>query len=94
MNSRRQFLGASAALLSSPALRANPKYPYTEFEQRIARKDFRGMTKEVLPTPCMVVDIDLFEKNLKISTTMQGVGSTSLVMPRKSFRAMRCSNSV
>ncbi len=65
MNSRRQFLGASAALLSSPALRANPKYPYTEFEQRIARKDFRGMTKDVLPTPCMVVDIDLFEKNLK-----------------------------
>ena len=65
MNSRRQFLGASAALLSSPALRANPKYPYTEFEQRIARKDFRGMTKDVLPTPCMVVDIDLFDKNLK-----------------------------
>jgi D-serine deaminase-like pyridoxal phosphate-dependent protein len=46
--------------------RADTKtFPYAEFEQRIARKDFRGMTKDVLPTPCMVVDIDLFEKNIK-----------------------------
>src|SRR5437660_1342803 len=28
-----------------------------------------------------------------MSTTMQGVGKTSLVIPRKSLRAMRCSNS-
>jgi len=40
-------------------------FPYQEFEQRIAKKDFRDMTKDVLPTPCMVVDLDLFEKNLK-----------------------------
>ena len=66
MNSRRQFLAASAgALLSAQTMRANPNYPYSEFQQRIAKKDFRGMTKDVLPTPCMVVDIDLFEKNLK-----------------------------
>ncbi|HEU0122188.1 MAG TPA: alanine racemase [Bryobacteraceae bacterium] len=66
MTSRRHFLAAGAGAMIAPALRANPKtYPYTEFEQRIARKDFRGMTKDVLPTPCMVVDIDLFEKNLK-----------------------------
>lgn len=67
MNSRRQFFAASAgAMLASSVGRANPRtFPYTEFEQRIARKDFRGMTKDVLPTPCMVVDIDLFEKNLK-----------------------------
>ncbi|MFN0103248.1 MAG: alanine racemase [Bryobacteraceae bacterium] len=70
MNSRRQFLAANATALLAPMLssvaRANPtKFPYAEFEQRIARKDFRGMTKDVLPTPCMVVDIDLFEKNLK-----------------------------
>jgi D-serine deaminase-like pyridoxal phosphate-dependent protein len=64
MFSRRQFFAASA-LLGSSAAWANKKYPYPEFEQRIARKDFRGMTKDVLPTPCMVVDIDLFEKNLK-----------------------------
>ena len=67
MNTRRHFLNVSAgAVMASAVVRANPKYPYTEFEQRIARKDFRGMTKDVLPTPCMVVDIDLFEKNLKM----------------------------
>ncbi len=70
MNTRRQFFAAQAGAFLAAAgagvVRANPKtYPYTEFEQRIARKDFRGMTKDVLPTPCMVVDIDLFEKNLK-----------------------------
>jgi len=70
MTSRRQFFSASAgAFLGGAATRgarADTKgYPYSEFEQRIARKDFRGMTKDVLPTPCMVVDIDLFEKNLK-----------------------------
>jgi D-serine deaminase-like pyridoxal phosphate-dependent protein len=67
MNSRRQFLTASAsALLASTVSRANPKtFPYAEFEQRIAKKNFTGMTKDMLPTPCMVVDIDLFEKNLK-----------------------------
>jgi len=70
MTSRRQFFAGSASALLASALprvaRADTKtFPYTEFEQRIARKDFRGMTKDVLPTPCMVVDIDLFEKNLK-----------------------------
>lgn len=40
-------------------------FPYSEFEARIAKKDFRGITKDVLPTPSMVVDLDLFEKNLK-----------------------------
>jgi len=70
MTTRRQFFAGSAGVLLSSTLprvaRADTKnFPYTEFEQRIARKDFRGMTKDVLPTPCMVVDIDLFEKNLK-----------------------------
>ncbi len=67
MTSRRQFFAVNAgALLASTVARADTKtYPYGEFEQKIAKKDFRGMTKDVLPTPCMVVDIDLFEKNLK-----------------------------
>jgi D-serine deaminase-like pyridoxal phosphate-dependent protein len=81
MNSRRQFLAASAtALMASTVARANPKkFPYTEFEQRIARKDFRGMTKDVLPTPCMVVDIDLFKKNLK---TMADYAKTAPILLR------------
>ncbi|MEO7650760.1 MAG: alanine racemase [Bryobacteraceae bacterium] len=70
MTTRRQFFAGSAgALLASASprvARADTKtYPYTELEQRIARKDFRGMTKDVLPTPSMVVDIDLFDKNVK-----------------------------
>jgi D-serine deaminase-like pyridoxal phosphate-dependent protein len=39
-------------------------YPIAEFESRIARRDFRGLTKDVLPTPCMVVDKALFEQNV------------------------------
>lgn len=79
MSTRRQFFAGSAGALLSSALphvaRADTKtFPYTEFEQRIARKDFRGMTKDVLPTPCMVVDIDLFEKNIK---TMADYGKSA-----------------
>src|SRR5579864_302502 len=72
MTSRRQFLAASAAAsLFTPAiLRAGRTsagdFPYAEFESRIARRDFRDITKDVLPTPCMVVDKDLFEKNVKL----------------------------
>ena len=70
MTSRRQFIAAGAAGLALGAAARGARtdahrYPYAEFEQRIARKDFRGMTKDVLPTPCMVVDLDLFEKNLE-----------------------------
>lgn len=67
MTSRRRFLAANAGAMFAASIgRANTRnFPYAEFEQRIAKKDFRGMTKDTLPTPCMVVDIDLFEKNLK-----------------------------
>ena len=79
MTTRRQFFAGSATALLASALprigRAGTKnFPYAEFEQRIARKDFRGMTKDVLPTPCMVVDIELFEKNLK---TMADYGKSA-----------------
>ncbi len=36
-----------------------------ELERRIVQKDFRGLTREDLPTPCMILDLDVFEKNLK-----------------------------
>jgi D-serine deaminase-like pyridoxal phosphate-dependent protein len=70
MTSRRQFLaaGSAASLLYASRARAaktGTPFPYTEFEARIARRDFRDITKDVLPTPCMVVDLDLFEKNVK-----------------------------
>src|SRR5271170_6521903 len=72
MSSRRQFLAASAAAGAFTAMQARAAktsptgFPYTEFEARIARRDFRDMTKDVLPTPCMVVDEALFQRNLKL----------------------------
>src|SRR5271165_5302806 len=71
MTSRRQFLSASAAVgavgaMQARAARTSPTgFPYTEFEARIARRDFRDMTKDVLPTPSMVVDLDMFQANVK-----------------------------
>ena len=67
MTSRRQFLTAGAAAsFFTPAIAwagrtAAGDFPYAEFETRIARRDFRDITRDVLPTPCMVVDLELFE---------------------------------
>ena len=69
MNSRREFLAAGAGLLAAINSRAAKtsfsSFPYSEFETRIARRDFRDITKDVLPTPCMVLDLDMFNQNLK-----------------------------
>jgi D-serine deaminase-like pyridoxal phosphate-dependent protein len=69
MTSRRQFLAAGGGALAASAAwaaRSTPgAYPYSELEARIARRDFRDITKDVLPTPSMIVDLDLFEQNLK-----------------------------
>jgi D-serine deaminase-like pyridoxal phosphate-dependent protein len=71
MTSRRQFLmaGTTTGLLNATRARAakttGSDFPYSEFAARIGRRDFRDITKDILPTPCMVVDLDLFEKNVK-----------------------------
>lgn len=71
MSSRRDFLMASTAgsLFAARGWAAATtngfSFPYEEFEARIARRDFRDITKDVLPTPSMVVDLDLFQSNLK-----------------------------
>ena len=71
MPTRREFLSAGAAmsvlsLAPSPAhATSSSTYPVNELEARIARKDFRDMTKDMLPTPCMVVDLDMFNANVK-----------------------------
>ncbi len=36
-----------------------------ELNARIARRDFRGITKDMLPTPCLIVDLDAFNFNIK-----------------------------
>jgi D-serine deaminase-like pyridoxal phosphate-dependent protein len=71
MTSRRTFLVAGAAANALAVRRiwgaktTPAPFSFEEFESRIARRDFRGMTKDVLPTPCMVVDLNLFEQNIK-----------------------------
>ena len=71
MKSRRQFLAAGATASLLGAFRGNAaktgqaEFPYTEFESKIARRDFRDITKDVLPTPCMVIDLTMFNQNLK-----------------------------
>ena len=70
MTSRRQFFATGAgtvlaAAIGKAAKSTSTPFPYTELEARIARRDFRDITKDVLPTPSMVVDLDLFEKNVK-----------------------------
>jgi 3-hydroxy-D-aspartate aldolase len=70
MTSRRQFLGATAASLLTAARSRGAKtfsdvYPFAEFESRIAKRNFRDLTKDLLPTPCMVVDLDMFKANVK-----------------------------
>lgn len=71
MTSRRGFLLSAAAVGVSSMSRAwgaktaGSQFPFEEFEQRIARRDFRDITKDVLPTPCLVVDIDMFLANIQ-----------------------------
>lgn len=57
--------GALMAATSRAAKTTSNTFSYTELEARVARRDFRGMTKDVLPTPCMVIDLDLFDRNVK-----------------------------
>jgi hypothetical protein len=68
MTSRRRFLGAAAgggvlAATSNSFAAAVNRNP--DVEARIARRDLKNLYKEDLPTPCMVVDLEAFEKNLK-----------------------------
>ncbi len=70
MTSRRHFLSAGAGTLfaaanARAAKTSSGSFPYNELETRIARRDFREVTKDVLPTPCLVVDLDLFDQNVK-----------------------------
>jgi len=72
MRSRREFLSTSAAMGLLAVTRgraATTPYPtgcsIADFEARIARRDFRGTTKDMLPTPCMVADLNMFKANVK-----------------------------
>jgi len=63
------MLGTAAASglisLQSRMFAASPNR-YAEIETRVARHDLKDLAKEDLPTPCMIVDLDIFEKNLRV----------------------------
>ncbi len=68
MTSRRRFLGAAATggiLATSAWSFGRNTNRYDEIEARVVRRDFKNLHKEDLPTPCMVVDLEIFEKNLR-----------------------------
>jgi len=62
MISRRNLLKTSAALMAGPAF-ADTRV--AEVEARIARHDLKDLHKEDLPTPCMLVDQEIFDANLQ-----------------------------
>jgi D-serine deaminase-like pyridoxal phosphate-dependent protein len=65
MTSRRRFLTAGAAgTLLARSVGAAKTELNSEVEARIARHDLHGLTKDDLPTPALVLDEGLFEKNL------------------------------
>src|SRR6202048_721941 len=68
MTSRRRFLSAAATggfLATSSRAFCRPTNRYDELAERVVRRDFKNLHKEDLPTPCMVVDLEIFEKNLR-----------------------------
>jgi len=64
MTTRRNLLTAAAGL-AGLARAAKTDSRLSDLESRLVRRDFRGLTKEDLPTPSMILDLDLFEKNTR-----------------------------
>src|SRR5580704_10324363 len=52
-------------LTTFPAARGETPDRVAEIEARIARRDLKDIFKEDLPTPCMLVDEEIFEANLQ-----------------------------
>ncbi|MBZ5595941.1 MAG: alanine racemase [Acidobacteriia bacterium] len=88
MTSRRRFLTASAAgaFLARGAGAAKTELN-SEVEARIARRDFHGLTKEDLPTPALILDEALFEKNLN---TMAEHNKTTGIKLRAHVKIHKC----
>ena len=62
MISRRTFFASSAALVAASG---GGTAKLADLEARIAQHDLKDIYKDDLPTPCMVVDQDMLESNLK-----------------------------
>jgi D-serine deaminase-like pyridoxal phosphate-dependent protein len=76
MLSRRNLLATSAALVAggSSSFGDTPNR-FAEMDARIARHDLKDIYKEDLPTPCMIVDQEIFDANLrKMATHCRATG--------------------
>ena len=90
MISRRTFIKASVAggILSSIGIRgARAGLRVAELESRIARRDFRDLTKEDLPTPCLILDEAIFAQNLQ---SMAAHGKASGLRIRPHVKIHKC----
>jgi D-serine deaminase-like pyridoxal phosphate-dependent protein len=58
-------LALSAASSSKSGPYTQTPFKYADIEAKIARRDFTGITKDDLPTPCMTLDKAMFEQNLR-----------------------------
>src|SRR5260370_13672403 len=64
--SRRNFVAASTAMVAGVThASAGTTNRFADLENRLARRELKDIFKEDLPTPCMVVDQEIFESNLK-----------------------------
>src|SRR6266852_5241645 len=65
--SRRNFVAASTAMVAgvTHSSAATTSKGFADLESRLARHELKDIFKEDLPTPCMVVDQEIFESNLK-----------------------------
>ena len=88
MTSRRRFLtaGAAGAFMARGARAAKTELN-SEIDARIARHDFHGLTKEDLPTPALILDEALFEKNLN---TMAEHNKASGIKLRAHVKIHKC----
>src|SRR5258708_487268 len=64
--SRRNFVSPSTAMVAGVThASAGTTNRFADLENRLARRELKDIFKEDLPTPCMVVDQEIFESNLK-----------------------------
>ena len=62
MFTRRNFVAASTAMVAGAAhSNAGTSKASADLESRLARRELKDVFKEDLPTPCMVVDQEIFE---------------------------------
>jgi D-serine deaminase-like pyridoxal phosphate-dependent protein len=62
--SRRMLLSTTAAAAPAVLGKSN-SYNWEEMDRKIARRDFRGVTKQSLPTPVLILDEEVFAKNIR-----------------------------